>query len=275
MRRTQWRIGLVIALGCALAACAPPRDDDDDNEGAGGAPGLFGESTSIVLVVNPVINQGSSTTVQPGDQRQGHRVEVVDTAIVATTDETGLAVLSDVPTGEVTLRFDSGSVTVNVQSERDLYDVVVAVRPDGVEHVIPPVRYPISGEVIVVEPGADLEDAASEDGAIVLLKPGAYPGNVELRAEGALLYGAWDPFDGSGSIIEGDVTALGGNTRMRGVRVEGSLTTSANGFSAGFNELGSATLTGNGVSLIRNVFESENATVPSSNAVLVDNTGVP
>ncbi len=120
-----------------------------------------------------------------------------------------------------------------------------------------------------------MEAAAQEDGAIVVLMPGEYAGGIELRASGALLFGAWDPLDGSASAITGDVTALGGNTRMRGLRVEGTLNTSANGFSAAFNQLDGAVITGNGVSLIRNRFEIGDAQVPSSNAVLVDNTGIP
>lgn len=268
---------LAVALLVALSGCAPPPDDDDDDDDGdlGGPPGLFGVSTNIVVVVNPVINAGSTTSVQPGDERQGIRVDVEGTSLSAVTDGTGLAVLSDVPTGEVTLVFESGSVTIDVQQARELYDVVVAVRPDGVEHIVPPVRYPISGDVAVLEPGSDVAEATAEDGAIVILKPGSYAGNFELRSEGTLLVGAWDPTDGSASVFEGDVTALGGNTRMRGLRIEGTLTTNANGFSAGFNELGGANVTGNDVSLIRNVFESDNASVPSSNAVLVDNIGIP
>ena len=76
------------------------------------------------------------------------------------------------------------------------------------------------------------------------------------------------------SVIEGDVTWLGGNGRMRGVSVEGALTTNANGFSAAFNRINSASVTGNGVTLIRNAFVG-NAIVPSSSAVLVDNSGIP
>lgn len=181
--------------------------------------------------------------------------------------------LTDVPTGEVTLQFASGSVSVDVQQEGDLYDVVLAVRPDGVGHVVPPVRYAISENVVVLEPGDDVEAAAAEDGVIVLLRPGDYPGDVEIRSQGTLLFGAWDASDGSRSVVEGNLTALGGNTRLRGMRVEGTLT--ANGFSAAFNELGAATVTGNAVSLIRNRFESDDVSVPSSSAVLVDNIGIP
>jgi len=71
------------------------------------------------------------------------------------------------------------------------------------------------------------------------------------------------------------VTVLGGANRMRGVKVTSRLTRNANNFSAAFSDLTSATITGNGVTLLRNRFTAGQATVPSSNAVLVDNTGIP
>lgn len=40
------------------------------------------------------------------------------------------------------------------------------------------------------------------------------------------------------SVIEENVAALGGNIRMRGVKITGGLTTTANGFSAAFRDVG-------------------------------------
>lgn len=64
------RAYLTPLLALVLVACAPPRDDDDD-DGDRRTPGVFGESTSIVVVVNPLINDGSSTSVEPGTERRG------------------------------------------------------------------------------------------------------------------------------------------------------------------------------------------------------------
>lgn len=268
-------LSLPVTVVLAAVACAPA-SSGRGGDGNDSLPGHFGSTTSIVTIVNPIINQGSTTSVVPGDGRQGVPVVVEDSVpeLRASTDETGLAVIAEVPIGDHSIRFEHGAVPVSVQQHGELYDVVVADRADGVEEVVPVVRYPIAGDVVVVEPGQSISDAAQEDGAIILLQPGTHVGDVEIRAEGVLLFGAWSADGGSASLIDGDVSWLGGNGRMRGVRVDGLLSASANGFSAAFNRLARAQITGNGVSLIRNELAGE-ATVPSSSAVLVDNTGIP
>ena len=239
-----------------------------------GPPGRFGEVTSAVVIVNPVINQGSTTTTNPGPNRAEVPFDVTGVGRVW-TDDTGLALVEDLPTGEIVLEFDPGEVTFNVAQPRELYDVVVAVNAQGANHVLPPVRYPIGGEVVHLRAGGDIPAAAGEDGTIVFLEPGTYPGGFEIRAQNVLVFGAWSAEDGPLSIIEGDVTVRGGNGRFRGLRIEGRITSAANGFSMAFSEVDGANITGNGVTLIRNRFIDGGATVPSSNAVLVDNEGIP
>jgi hypothetical protein len=77
------------------------------------------------------------------------------------------------------------------------------------------------------------------------------------------------------STINGDLTVKGGNARMRGVTVSGTVTVNANGYSAAFCEFNNADITGNSVSLLRNVFSGSSVTVPSSSAVLLDNVNIP
>jgi hypothetical protein len=239
------------------------------------SPGLgrFGDVTSAVVVVNPVINQGSTTTVPSGSQRAGVRLRAEDLETVV-TDETGLALVTELPTGTVLLDFKPGTYTLQVEREGELQDVVVAYQDGQVQPLFPPVRYAVGGTVVEVKPGGSIVQAA-RDGAIVMLKPGRYPGNLELRATGVLIFGAWTPEDGPLSVIDGDVTVLGGANRLRGVKINGRLTSSANDFSAAFSDIASAHITGNGVSLLRNRFTAGQATVPSANAVLVDNVGIP
>ncbi|QQR43453.1 hypothetical protein JKA73_31180 [Myxococcus xanthus] len=100
-------------------------------------------------------------------------------------------------------------------------------------------RYSIGGEV-VVEPGGSIAQAATADDAIILLKEGTYPGNIELRTEGVLIFGAWSPTKRPLSVIEGNVTVLGGANRMRGVKVNGRVTSNANGFSLAFSDIAKA-----------------------------------
>lgn len=262
MRIATWTLGLAAAA--ALSACGAPPPS---------TPGRFGEITSAVVIVNPIINAGSSTSVAVGDRRGGVSIRAADLPS-AQTDSTGLALIEGLPTGSIPLTLDSGTATLQVSAEKELYDVLLAYRPDGVQHVVTPVRYPIGGSVVVVEPGSDLSAAAVDD-AIIMLKPGTYPGHLELRAEGVLIFGAWSAEEGPLSKIDGDVTVLGGGNRIRGVEITGKLTSSANGFSSAFCTLGSAHITGNSVTLIRNRFVASGATVPSSNSVLVDNEGIP
>ena len=258
----QW---VAVAVGLALVGCGedPPA-----------SPGRFGEVTSAVVLVNPVINQGSTTSVATGGDRSGVEFQAADLPVVA-TDSTGLALVEDLPTGTVTLDFDPGTFSFQVVQEKELYDVVVAYRDGAVQPLFPPVRYPLGGEVVEVEPGQSIAEAATADGTIIVLKEGTYPGNLELRAEGVLIFGAWSPTLGPLSVIEGNVTVLGGANRMRGVKINGRLTSNANNFSAAFCDVASATITGNGVTLLRNRFTAGQASVPSSSAVLVDNAGIP
>jgi hypothetical protein len=183
--------------------------------------------------------------------------------------------VEDLPTGTVELDFNPGTYSFPVVEEKELYDVVVAYRNGTVQQIIPPVRYPIGGTVVEVAPGDDIARAAASDNTIIVLAPGSYPGNLELRAAGVLIFGAWSLEDGPLSTIEGNVTVLGGGNRIRGVKINGRLTSNANNLSVSFSDIASATITGNGVSLLRNRFTAGQASVPSSNAVLVDNTGIP
>jgi len=259
----RWFLGVWVAL--VLMGCG-----NDPTP----VTGRFGEVTSAVVVVNPVINQGSTTTVAPGAERSGVELEVADLEPVK-TDSTGLALVEELPTGTVRLDFNPGTYSFQVVQEKELYDVVVAYRDGTVQPLFPPVRYPIGGQVVEVEPGDSIAQAAARDGAIIMLKPGTYPGNFELRSEGVLIFGAWSPKDGPLSVIDGNVTVLGGTNRMRGVKINGRLTSNANNLSVAFSDIASATITGNGVSLVRNRFTAGQATVPSSSAVLVDNMGIP
>lgn len=252
---------VVLSLLCACGPSVPT------------TPGRFGEVTSAIVVMNPVINQGSTTTVASGNSRGGVAIKAGNLEPVA-TDSTGLALIEKLPTGSVPIAVSGSEVPLDVVADKDLYDVVVSWDGTTLRHIIPPVRYPI-GTITVVEPGSGLAAAVGTNGAVLMLKEGKYTGNVEIRTDGVLIFGAWSPDAGPLSIIEGDVTVMGGANRIRGVKITGRLTSNANGFSAAFNDVGSATITGNGVSLVRNRFTAGSASVPSSNAVLVDNGGIP
>jgi hypothetical protein len=257
---------LAVAVALVLVACgddAPPP-----------VVGRFGEVTSAVVVINPVINRGSTTSVAVGTERGDVAFTAADLDPVR-TDATGMALVEELPTGAVTLDFDPGTYTFQVVQPKELYDVVLAYRNGTLQEVFPPVRYPLGGQVVTVEPGGSIAQAAASDDTIIVLKEGTYPGNFELRASRVLIFGAWSPTEGPKSLIDGNVTVLGGGNRMRGVKIGGRLTSNANNLSVAFSDIASASITGNGVSLLRNRFTQGQASVPSSNAVLVDNSGIP
>src|SRR5919106_5350199 len=183
---------LTLALALAAAACGPSLPE---------TPGRFGEVTSAVVIVNPVINAGSNTAVSSGPARDGVSLRAADLPSVTTDD--GLALVQDLPTGVVPITFDSGSVNVSVVLEKELYDVVVAYTASGVEHIIAPVRYPLGSSITIVPAGADIAALASDD-AILLLEAGHFPGPIELRSTNVLVFGAWDPEQGPLSTIDGD-----------------------------------------------------------------------
>ena len=248
------------------------KDDPEPNPDAAGTD--FGKITSAVVIVNPKINEGSTTTITPGTQREGVSIKAGSLSPV-TTDATGLAVIKNLPTGTVPVLFPNETINLNVIQEKELYDMVVSYTANGTAEIIGAIRYPLGGTVVTVKPGDNLANAVSTDGAIVFMQPGTYEGDLEITAEGVLLFGSWDTKDGSVSVINGNLNVRGGNVRMRGVTVAETITVNANGFSAAFCEFNNASITGNTVSLIRNMFSGSTVTVPSSSAVLLDNENIP
>ena len=232
----------------------------------------FGKNTSAVVVVNPVINEGSSTTVSSGSTRGGISVQVGELEAVS-TDNTGLAVINGIPGGSQSLKFKDGSLNFNVVNQGELYDLIVSYTND-VAYIVPVVRYPIGGEVTMLKPGDDLTAAASNDNAVLFLEAGTYAGDVLVSGENVLIFGSWDPADGPKSILDGNLTFNGGSGRIRGLQVNQTITVNANSFSAAFSNFNDAELKGNSMVLLRNTFSGQSVVVPSSSAVLVDNVGI-
>ena len=253
---------LLVYWGC---------DDDPDDD-----PFDYGLVTSAVIVVNPVINEGSTTNIQPGSIRDNVYIKADDLP-AEYTDATGLAIITHLPVdSNIPLTFDSGTVTLDVIQEKELYDCVVSVAYNNVQYIFPPVRYPIYGTgVLYLDPTNDIADYIIEDNTVIVLSEGIYEGNFEIRAEGVLIFGAWTPAQGPLSIIKDSVNVMGGRVRMRGLSIEGKITVRANNFEAAFCAFGSADISGNNVMLLRNEFTQGQAIVPSSSAILVDNENIP
>lgn len=233
----------------------------------------IGEVTTAVIVVNPVINEGSSTNIPTGSIRRDVALQVGNMSPV-TTDFTGLAVVSDIPTGNQFLKFyNNGSLPFDVVNPGELYDLIVSYT-DTVAFIVPVVRYPITGPITELGPGDDLNAAASNDNAVLFLEEGVYEGDVTVSGKNVLIFGAWNPIEGPTSILEGSLTFNGGSGRVRGLEVKETITVKANNFSAAFSNFNNAQLQGNDMVLLRNNFTGQSVAVPSSSAVLLDNVGI-
>lgn len=262
---------IVVSILLVVSGCS---DDPDDQPAA--QPN-FGEETTAVVIVNPVINENSTTDATPGDEREGIRVAASsadEDGPVTETDSTGLAVLREIPTGTVDLEVGDDVLELEVHEVGELYDVVVTYRDGTADYVIDPVRYRL-GDIVELEDGDSLEEAVDDDTA-VFLSEGSYRSDFELRADNVLIFGQWDPEEGPLAVLEDDFEVRGHPNRVRSVDLRGTITSRAGNFSMSFSKVDGAELTGQGVSLIRNEFLGDAETeVPSDDAVLVDNEGIP
>ena len=262
-------LSLTLTSALFLSSCG--KDDPVEPELSAGGMN-FGKVTSAVIVVNPVINEGSSTSIPSGTTRKDVSIQLGDLPAI-TTDATGLAVINNVPAGAQTLKFNNGSLGFDVTNPGELYDLIVSYK-DNVAYTVPVVRYPIGGTITVLNPGDDITAAASDDNAVIFLKEGSFPGDALVSGSNVLIFGTWDPVKGPLSVIEGNLTFNGGSGRIRGLQVNEKITVNANAFSAAFSNFFNAELKGNSMVLLRNKFSGESVVVPSSSAVLVDNVGI-
>ena len=265
---------MVGPVGCSTS---PPA-----RSGGEGAQciGNYGE-TNAVIVVNPVVNQGTGPDISVGSELEGILIWVGDEPgdpndpNALRTDETGLAVIEDLPTGDVTVHIGDGSIELSNVENGELLDVAVAYRSGEGAEILAVIRYPGDLPTVVVNPGDSITDASLDGNVVLLLGPGTYDEDVQLRGNNVFVFGTCSE-DGIGTVIAGFVSTAQGNVaRIRGVRVEGTLIASGNNDSAAFCELESATVSGNQTILLRNTFTGGTVSVTSANALLLGNANTP
>jgi hypothetical protein len=262
---------LAIGLGLALQGCG------DVNNGAN-PDRPFGETT-IVVVVNPVINDGNTTTVPAVyDETRVSGIGVdAHPGDSDTTDENGFAVLDELDPGVIGLVFDGGpELPVTVMAEGDVLDLAVAYDGESVE-AFPnfPIRYEVGGEILEFDSEADPTDVAealSTDGNIVFFKNGVYSGDLLVTGDDVIFFG--EGFTEHEVVIDGSVEVRGTNVRIRGFTITGDIEVWGNSFGMAFSAVKGATaINGNAVSFLANEF-CGGVTVPSSNATLLHNAGM-
>lgn len=242
--------------------------------------GNYGK-TNAVIVVNPVVNQGTGAEISVGAELEGILIWVGDEPAdpndpnALRTDETGLAVIADLPTGDVTVHVGDGSIELSNVANGELLGVAVAYRGGEGAEVLAVIRYPGDLRTVVLKPGDSITDASRDGNVTLLLGPGTYEEDVQLRGNNVFVFGTCSE-DGIETVIAGTVSAAQGNTaRIRGVRVEGKLIASGNNDSAAFCALESATVSGNQTILLRNTFTGGTVSVTSANALLLGNANTP
>lgn len=240
-----------------------------------------------MILVNPVINDGSGTTISSGTVREGVTVSSPGVQSV-TTDAEGVAIIKNLPVGEaVPLKFSSGDVFINIVQEKELYDVVVSYNENGVQEIIEEVRYQIGGDVIVITPDMDnaaINAAIKGPGKVVYFTEGTYIGDIALTDRNVLIFGSYDEENSEfTSVIKGNINVSSEGVRLRGLIVtdnedtadvvEGDIKLTGGDFSAAYCEFHNASMPGNMITLIHNTF-SGTASVTGNNVVLLDNVGL-
>lgn len=254
----------------ALVACG--------SDGSNGPPDVtFGETT-IVVVVNPPINDANEANVPaPGTARVGVTV-TSDDGVSATTSSSGVAVLSDVMPGMRTLALsngsDTGEISVSVP-EDDLREVAVAFDSGGAA-IMRSILYELSGQVTEVNPQMTTEevnDALSQSNTIVFFTGGTYTGDLQFSGSDLTLFGE-GPMGGRVT-IDGNVTVDGSNNRLRGAIVTGDLSVPGSDAGLSFGRVdGTFELSGSSGVLLQNSY-CGTASVTGSNATVLGNAGLP
>ena len=236
----------------------------------------FGETT-IVVVMNPPVNDANATDVPtPGSSRGGVTV-TSDDGVTDTTGSDGIAVLADVMPGTRTLSVSDGAnmgeVMVEV-SDGDLRELAIALDSAGAA-VMQSVLYELSGQVTEVTPDMPIEqvnDALSESNRIVFFRGGNYTGNLQFSGSNLTLFGE-GPMGGQVT-IDGNVTVDGSNNRFRGAVVTGDLSIPGSAAGMSFGRVdGSFELSGSSGVLLQNTY-CGSASVTGSDATVLGNAGL-
>ncbi|HEY8379504.1 MAG TPA: hypothetical protein VIK91_23590 [Nannocystis sp.] len=268
-----------IAAACAvlLAGALACRDRVLDVSGESTDDTTDGpvESARLVAVVNPVVNAAHNADIpaELGDARDGVDIDPEPGGQAATVD--GLATVALEP-GPLTLHIGPAQLDLDAAAG-DVIDAPIAF--DGTTAAFfpgTPLRYPVrEGHATVFAPGAartELEAALAEDGAVVVLRPGTYPGDLTIKGRDIVLFG--EGWSEHAVIIDGSVTVDRTGARLRGLTITGDLTAKGNAFALGFSRvLGTTRVMGAGGILLRNILCGTVVT-SASNTTLLDNFGM-
>jgi hypothetical protein len=259
-------MGISVVCGCS--------DDDHKTKDL-----PFGD-TAVVVVVNPVINDGNTVDVPVAYDEtivEGVAVDGVpgDDDI---SDPEGFAVLDALEVGDLEILFDGGpAVALVVAQQGDVMDLAVAYNGDAVEPFANfPIVYGVGADIVEFDTDADptaVADALSTDSNIVFFEDGVYVGDLLVTGDNVIFFG--EGFTERDVVIDGSVEVRGTGVRIRGFTITGDLDVHGNTFGMSFGVVyGNTAILGNSVSFLANHF-CATVNVPSSSAALLHNYGLP
>ncbi|MBI4512925.1 MAG: hypothetical protein HY702_02345 [Gemmatimonadetes bacterium] len=262
--------GLLSACLLAVAACG------DDGDVTAPPEVRFGETT-LVVVVNPVVNDANEVAVpQPGTVRSGVTVSV-DGGPSGTTDANGIAVLAPVAPGTRRISLSapgqSGSVSVNID-DRDLQEAAIALGSSGAA-LITQVVYRFGGEVVEVTPSTPItqvNDLLERSNIIIFFRGGTYTGDLTFSGSNVTLFGEGER--GGRVTLVGNVTVSGSRNRIRGARITGSLSVPGSDAGISFSRVEGAVVVDGSSAVLLNNGLCGVTTIAGSNLTAVGNSGI-
>jgi hypothetical protein len=237
---------------------------------------VYGETT-VVYVLNPVVNDVNAVTVPAsGTTRTG-----VDVAVTGgpsgTTGSTGDLALAPIPTGARAVSFSDGSSTGQLTldiAEGDLREIAVALNGAGAGSMAD-VRYIFGGTVVEISPTMTIAQVNAElarSNLIVFLRAGTYTGDLNFSGSNVTLFG--EGSQGGTVVLNGNVTVSGSGNRLRGARINGSLTVVGSGAGISYSRVdGALNVEGSNAVLLSNSFCGTVA-VTGSGVLALGNAGL-
>lgn len=267
-----------MGLGLILSGCNENNvvEPITHNFSVSNNPGGFGVNTSIVVYVNPTINQGSTGNIIMGTQKEGVAVKLENQSPVY-TNTNGVAVLTNVPVqNNLAVYIENNLIYVNVLGQLDQYDVIVSYRNDSVQLVTTPLRYRYTENIRLVNNFVSFRDLLKENNITIFLEPGVYHGNLEISGNNISIIGAWAPGTGLLSTIDGNVTVYGNNICIYDLSITGDLIVKGNNFEISYSQFNRIDIEREEVVIIKNNVVSGVANVSVENNVfLFDNINLP
>lgn len=222
LERRWWLPLLALAAaGCGTGGSANDGGPDDGAGPGDGAPD-GSEAVTVLVAVNPVVNDDAHVNPVPdvlGDRRRGLVVRVGSKR--GTTDTGGLVLFEHLEPGDLPVVVEDVRVTTLTDvGAGEVIDVAVAF--DGTTGAVFE-RFPLrylrdASETFGFGPEDDasaIEDAAATSGAVVVLEPGTEIERLSVRG-GATVMAA----DLGGAPVWIRRLSMGSGARVRGVHTE-------------------------------------------------------